>query len=239
MQIREYCCFALWKKTNEKLEYGYLDPFTGEILIPAGLYKTINSELISIDNDYNLYGKLNNNTCIELDRDTLQPVNHLDKLNKNVNENILIEEIETKPEPTIAPTVEPTILPTPKPTSTPVIMNDIESLDISNLSSNDSIGKPYYMKYYDPANGGADTEKLPAPRPMFIPEYRGNGYVQEAIKNGKKYLVDANDYSMILLEDFSKIEENTNDFLVTYSNGDKMLISQSDFKPEKSYVLTR
>ena len=66
------------------------------------------------------------------------------------------------------------------------------------LSDYEKINKPYHLKYYDANFGGPDESKSA--------NYDG-GYVQEIIKDGKKYLVDANDFSKVLLSDYEKINK--------------------------------
>ena len=79
---------------------------------------------------------------------------------------------------------------------------NIENINLINedeVLNCDSVGEPFYMKYYSSSFGGSDSGI-----------YDSRGYVIEITKNGKKYLVDANDFNNILVSDYKKIGETLN-----------------------------
>ncbi len=133
---------------------------------------------------------------------------------------------------------------TPEPTQIPApeVVNEENSNsdNLNNLTSDaaihlfyengvlkvDSIGEPYYLKYYSYVNGGPDTGS-------------GPGYVQEIVKNGKKYLVDANDFSIVLASDYKSITQNDLNTTIEFADGHTEVYANKDFKPSRSYVLTQ
>ena len=98
------------------------------------------------------------------------------------------------------------------------------------LSDYEKINKPYHLKYYDANFGGPDESKSA--------NYDG-GYVQEIIKDEKKYLVDANDFTIILASDYKSVIQNEIHIIVTYNDGHQEVYANRDFKPTKSKVLIR
>ena len=95
------------------------------------------------------------------------------------------------------------------------------------LSDYDKIGTPYYLKYYSKTNGGPDAGEA------------GRGYVQEIVKNGKAYLVDANDFSIVLASDYKSISQNDLNTTIVFADGHTEVYVNKDFKTSKSYVLTQ
>ena len=100
------------------------------------------------------------------------------------------------------------------------------------LSDYESLGEPKYLKYYDCENGGTDKNN-------FRCNHNGDGYVQEIIKNGKKYLVDANNFSLVLASDYTLIDQNNLNTTILFADGHTEVYANKDFKPNKSYVLTK
>ncbi len=96
------------------------------------------------------------------------------------------------------------------------------------LSDYESLGAPYYLKYYDEHNGGPDNNDV-----------NGDGFVQEIIKDGKKYLIDANDFCGILASDYTSIVQNNLNTTIVFADGHTEVYANKDFKPEKSDVLVR
>lgn len=93
----------------------------------------------------------------------------------------------------------------------------------------ESIGEPFYLKYYDTYYGGQDNVNT-----------KSNGYVVEIIKNGIKYLVDANDFSQVLLENYDKITLLQDDVIkIDYTDGRVEEKSSKSLKTAKSLVLKK
>ena len=85
----------------------------------------------------------------------------------------------------------------------------------------DSVSNNYYAWKLNSFFGGPDND----------------GYVCEIIKDGKKYLVDANDFTKIYAVDFDYISENK--IYMKHASGAVDVQNVKGYKPEKSHVLTK
>lgn len=118
---------------------------------------------------------------------------------------------------------------------TEIIINNKKYLFDANdfskllLVDYESIGEPFYLKCYDTYYGGVDNVNT-----------KSNGYVVEITKNGIKYLVDANDFSQVLLEDYDKITLLQDEIIkIEYKDGRVEEKNSKSLTTNKSLVLKK
>ena len=92
----------------------------------------------------------------------------------------------------------------------------------------ESIGEPFYLKCYDTYYGGYDNVND-----------KSNGYVVEIIKNGIRYLVDANDFSQVLIENYKSISTNEDKIIIEYYDGRVEEKNSKSLKSAKSLILKK
>lgn len=92
----------------------------------------------------------------------------------------------------------------------------------------ESIGEPFYLKCYDTYYGGYDNIND-----------KSNGYVVEIIKNGIRYLVDANDFSQVLIENYTSISTNEDKIIIEFTDGRVEEKDSKSLKSAKSLILKK
>lgn len=99
-------------------------------------------------------------------------------------------------------------------------LHDKSNPDKILISGYKSIGKAFYLSAYDKANGGIDGANKET-----------NGYVREIIlSNDEKILVDANNFTDVLLRGYKSVESNESGIIVTYLDDKCQLIPADRFQ---------
>lgn len=98
---------------------------------------------------------------------------------------------------------------------------DADDLDKILIQGYDQISEPFLLECYSAYYGGNDDR-----------EAFSSGMVMEiTMKDGRRYLVDANDFSQVIVENYESFEIHNNELLVKYHDGTKKTFSQEDLKP--------
>lgn len=101
----------------------------------------------------------------------------------------------------------------------------VDADDLNNVlvEGYEQISEPFLLEAYSAYYGGNDDR-----------EPFSSGMVMEiTMKGGKKYLVDANDFSKVILECYDSFEIRDDQLLVKYTDGSEKILYQKDLKTHK------
>ncbi len=97
---------------------------------------------------------------------------------------------------------------------------------ITNYEGNLLDYHTFYLKNYDYNYDGRDLGE-------------NSGYVTEIIKNGIKYLTDAQDFTKVLVSDYKEIQNCPEGILATFQDGSQLIIPKEEFAPQSSNIIIR